>query len=108
MALEERIGNVSTGLSEETIMKLLKQKKYSVEPGSQRERESEPCCVCQVKNMIWLFSLTFSCICTLHMGSCSDHLKYVNVMHRRSITMETISDHWIAGTITIRTVLNSG
>ena len=46
MALEERIGNVSTGLSEETILKLMKQKKYSVEIGSQRE--AEPCCVCQV------------------------------------------------------------
>ncbi|XP_061364073.1 probable E3 ubiquitin-protein ligase RHG1A [Gastrolobium bilobum] len=45
LALEERIGNVSTGLSEETILKLLKQKKYSVETGSQLE--AEPCCVCQ-------------------------------------------------------------
>ncbi|KAF7830607.1 putative E3 ubiquitin-protein ligase RHG1A [Senna tora] len=45
LALEERIGNVSTGLSEDTIMKLLKLKKYSVETGSQLE--AEPCCVCQ-------------------------------------------------------------
>ncbi|KAI4336994.1 hypothetical protein L6164_015458 [Bauhinia variegata] len=45
LALEERIGNVSTGLSEETVLKLLKQMKYSVETGSQRE--SEPCSVCQ-------------------------------------------------------------
>ncbi|KAF7817485.1 putative E3 ubiquitin-protein ligase RHG1A [Senna tora] len=45
LALEERIGNVSTGLSEETILKLLKQKKYSVEEGSQVE--AEPCCICQ-------------------------------------------------------------
>ncbi|KAK4277464.1 hypothetical protein QN277_015462 [Acacia crassicarpa] len=45
LALEERIGNVSTGLSEETVMKLLKQKKYSVETGS--KLEAEPCCVCQ-------------------------------------------------------------
>ncbi|KAK7351637.1 hypothetical protein VNO77_11228 [Canavalia gladiata] len=45
LALEERIGNVSTGLSEETILKLLKQKKYSVETGSQLD--AEPCCVCQ-------------------------------------------------------------
>ncbi|KAF8410085.1 hypothetical protein HHK36_002607 [Tetracentron sinense] len=29
LALEERIGNVSTGLSEETILKCLKQRKYS-------------------------------------------------------------------------------
>ncbi|KAI4316689.1 hypothetical protein L6164_024644 [Bauhinia variegata] len=45
LALEERIGNVSTGLSEETVLKLLKQKKYSVETGTQVE--AEPCCVCQ-------------------------------------------------------------
>ncbi|KAI9118092.1 hypothetical protein K1719_010424 [Acacia pycnantha] len=45
LALGERIGNVSTGLREETILKLLKQKKYSVEEGSQCD--AEPCCVCQ-------------------------------------------------------------
>ncbi|XAR64049.1 hypothetical protein NMG60_11024250 [Bertholletia excelsa] len=46
LALEERIGNVSTGLSEETIMKQMKQRKYfSIAMGSQLE--VEPCCVCQ-------------------------------------------------------------
>ncbi|KAF1858962.1 hypothetical protein Lal_00000784 [Lupinus albus] len=45
LALEERIGNVSTGLNEDTISKHLKQKKYSVEKGSQHE--AEPCCICQ-------------------------------------------------------------
>ncbi|KHN04492.1 E3 ubiquitin ligase BIG BROTHER-related [Glycine soja] len=45
LALEERIGNVSTGLSEETLSKLLKQRKHSVEKGS--ETDAEPCCVCQ-------------------------------------------------------------
>eukprot|EP00256_Glycine_max_P057523 XP_014625385.1 E3 ubiquitin-protein ligase MBR2 [Glycine max] len=45
LALEERIGNVSTGLSEEIVSKLLKKKKYSAEPDSQHE--AEPCCVCQ-------------------------------------------------------------
>ncbi|XP_061343173.1 probable E3 ubiquitin-protein ligase RHG1A isoform X2 [Gastrolobium bilobum] len=45
LALEERIGNVSTGLSEETVLKLLKQKKYSIETESQLD--AEPCCVCQ-------------------------------------------------------------
>ncbi|XP_010263495.1 PREDICTED: E3 ubiquitin-protein ligase MBR2-like isoform X3 [Nelumbo nucifera] len=46
LALEERIGNVSTGLSEETILKCLKQRKYLsmtiVTPS-----EVEPCCICQ-------------------------------------------------------------
>ncbi|KAL2346416.1 hypothetical protein Fmac_000416 [Flemingia macrophylla] len=45
LALEERIGNVSTGLSEETVLKHLKQKKHSVERGCQID--AEPCCVCQ-------------------------------------------------------------
>ncbi|KAL5844826.1 hypothetical protein ACOSQ4_010784 [Xanthoceras sorbifolium] len=45
LALEERIGNVSTGLSEETIMNRLKQRKYCIPVGSQQE--TEPCCICQ-------------------------------------------------------------
>ncbi|KAJ0087508.1 hypothetical protein Patl1_08915 [Pistacia atlantica] len=45
LALEERIGNVNTGLSEETILNRLKQKKYYILTGSQQE--TEPCCICQ-------------------------------------------------------------
>ncbi|KAL5559061.1 hypothetical protein UlMin_035272 [Ulmus minor] len=45
LALEERIGNVNTGLSEETILNRLKKKKYSIAVKS--ECETEPCCVCQ-------------------------------------------------------------
>lgn len=46
LALEERIGNVSTGLNEETILKVLKRRKYfSIAMVSQLEEE--PCCVCQ-------------------------------------------------------------
>ncbi|GMI82647.1 hypothetical protein like AT5G42940 [Hibiscus trionum] len=45
LALEERIGNVSTGLSEETILNNLKQRKYSSTSGAQLE--AEPCCICQ-------------------------------------------------------------
>ncbi|CAD6259319.1 unnamed protein product [Miscanthus lutarioriparius] len=46
LALEERIGNVSTGLSEEDVIKLLKQRRFS----SWRLKASldpEPCCICQ-------------------------------------------------------------
>ncbi|XP_020100238.1 probable E3 ubiquitin-protein ligase HIP1 [Ananas comosus] len=46
LALEERIGNVSTGLSEEKIMNHLKQRKYfslTLEPLA----ETEPCCICR-------------------------------------------------------------
>lgn len=51
LALEERIGNVSTGLSEEAVIKLLKQRKFS----SWRLKASfdhEPCCICQVSHII--------------------------------------------------------
>ncbi|KAJ0795385.1 putative transcription factor C2H2 family [Helianthus annuus] len=44
LALEERIGNVNTGLTEETILKHIKQKQYVVETG---QPNAEPCCICQ-------------------------------------------------------------
>ncbi|KAK1405756.1 putative E3 ubiquitin-protein ligase HIP1 [Heracleum sosnowskyi] len=46
LALEERIGNVETGASEETILSRLKQSKYTVSATSDLE-EREPCCICQ-------------------------------------------------------------
>ncbi|CAM0902006.1 unnamed protein product [Alopecurus aequalis] len=45
LALEERIGNVSTGLSEEDVMKHLRQRKFSSWRLS--SMEYEPCCICQ-------------------------------------------------------------
>ncbi|XVF36303.1 hypothetical protein REPUB_Repub19eG0046800 [Reevesia pubescens] len=45
LALEERIGNVNTGLNEETILNRLKRRKYSSAPAA--VLEAEPCCVCQ-------------------------------------------------------------
>uniref|UniRef100_A0A5B6ZQK9 RING-type E3 ubiquitin transferase n=1 Tax=Davidia involucrata TaxID=16924 RepID=A0A5B6ZQK9_DAVIN len=46
LALEERIGNVNTGLSEETIMASMQQRKYlSITEGS--SSNLEPCCICQ-------------------------------------------------------------
>uniref|UniRef100_A0A0E0DJ61 RING-type E3 ubiquitin transferase n=1 Tax=Oryza meridionalis TaxID=40149 RepID=A0A0E0DJ61_9ORYZ len=46
LALEERIGNVSTGLSEEEATKLLKQRKFS-SWRLEASVEEEPCCICQ-------------------------------------------------------------
>ncbi|CAN1163999.1 Probable E3 ubiquitin-protein ligase RHG1A [Linum perenne] len=46
LALEETIGTVNTGLSEETILNKLKQRKYCASVGTP-EVETEPCCVCQ-------------------------------------------------------------
>ncbi|KAK6946098.1 Zinc finger, RING-type [Dillenia turbinata] len=46
LALEERIGNVNTGLSEETIMKSMRRQEYiSIAAGT--SLELEPCCICQ-------------------------------------------------------------
>ncbi|KAG2314450.1 hypothetical protein Bca4012_065133 [Brassica carinata] len=45
LSLEERIGDVCTGLKEETISNRLKQRKYS--SGTKSTQEGEPCCVCQ-------------------------------------------------------------
>ncbi|XP_071710611.1 E3 ubiquitin-protein ligase MBR2-like [Rutidosis leptorrhynchoides] len=44
LALEERIGNVNVGLTEENISSCLKQKAYADVPGQQ---DTEPCCICQ-------------------------------------------------------------
>ncbi|XP_047340934.1 E3 ubiquitin-protein ligase MBR2-like [Impatiens glandulifera] len=44
LALEEQIGNVSTGLNEETIMKDMQQSKFMSLDSSLK---SEPCCICQ-------------------------------------------------------------
>lgn len=45
LALEERIGNVNTGLNEEDVMKLMKQRKFS--SWRLASMEYEPCCICQ-------------------------------------------------------------
>uniref|UniRef100_A0A0D9WAC6 RING-type E3 ubiquitin transferase n=1 Tax=Leersia perrieri TaxID=77586 RepID=A0A0D9WAC6_9ORYZ len=46
LALEERIGNVSTGLGEVEVSKLLKQRKFS-SWRLEASLEDEPCCICQ-------------------------------------------------------------
>ncbi|KAJ7967472.1 E3 ubiquitin-protein ligase MBR2 [Quillaja saponaria] len=48
LALEERMGDVSTGLSEEMIMKLMKQQVY-VSVMTESPPDLEPCCICQEK-----------------------------------------------------------
>lgn len=46
LALEERIGNVCTGLTEEIILKRLKQRKH-VRIRKEESTDAEPCCICQ-------------------------------------------------------------
>lgn len=65
LALEERIGNVSTGLNEETIMARLKQHKYAERRADQAE--TEPCSICRV--------LTFCSI--LNVSSCNTYLSLI-------------------------------
>lgn len=55
LALGERIGSVSTGLSEETIATLLKTKVYSpkaatinLEEAASDDQETDSCIICQV------------------------------------------------------------
>ncbi|GFZ19587.1 RING/U-box superfamily protein [Actinidia rufa] len=48
LALEERIGNVSTGLSEETIMKSMQQQKY-LSIVEESPSSLEPCCICRAR-----------------------------------------------------------
>ncbi|KAJ8766638.1 hypothetical protein K2173_001158 [Erythroxylum novogranatense] len=46
LALEERMGDVSTGLSEETIVQLMKQKKH-LAIALESQADLEPCCICR-------------------------------------------------------------
>ncbi|XP_027345785.1 E3 ubiquitin-protein ligase MBR2 isoform X2 [Abrus precatorius] len=46
LALEERIGDVSTGLSEDTIVKLMKQRLF-MSVMTESSTDLEPCCICQ-------------------------------------------------------------
>ena len=56
LALEERIGNVNTGVSEETISSHLKQSKYTV--SETESQEPEPCCICQVLIFLTFFIIS--------------------------------------------------
>ena len=49
--VRERIGRVSTGLSEEVIMAKMKQRKYSRSTTSSPV-DLELCCICQVRNIL--------------------------------------------------------
>lgn len=56
LALEERIGNVNTGLSEETILQSMKQQKYLSFMIGGAPSKIEPCCICQVRAMFNYFA----------------------------------------------------
>jgi hypothetical protein len=75
LALGERIGHVSTGLSEEKVMGGLKQWKYlhiplEVEPPT----GVEPCCICQViqKIVFSLFAVSLMLLWVANFSNCSE------------------------------------
>lgn len=97
LALEERIGNVSTGLSEETILTRLRQRKYSV--AARTALEAEPCCICQVTDFV---------LCVI--PSSTSVISLYNVLRacRRNIIMEKMWVRQTVGTIFTPTVLSNG
>ncbi|KAH1097037.1 hypothetical protein J1N35_013958 [Gossypium stocksii] len=96
LALEERIGNVSTGLSEETILNRLERRKHSSAPGAQLE--AEPCCVCQVMTFI---------ICIFFTNSMNPLYIFLRAC-RKSIMMEKILGHWNVAMASMLIALNNG
>lgn len=100
LALEERIGNVSTGLSEETILNRLKQKKYSLAVVSQLE--AEPCCICQV--IMTTMTMCMRCM----FDSIFSFLEPFSTICRKSIMKEKILELFNAAMISIPTALKVG
>ncbi|KAF5817635.1 putative transcription factor C2H2 family [Helianthus annuus] len=76
LALEERIGNVNTGLTEETIAKHLKQKSYVVERG---QPDVEPCSVCQEEYKDGDDLGTLECGHDFHHGCIKQWLQHKNL-----------------------------
>ncbi|KAI4321038.1 hypothetical protein MLD38_034461 [Melastoma candidum] len=77
LALEERIGSVSTGLNEETIMSQLKQ--HKVVDLADREGEVEPCCICQEEYVSGEDIGTLDCGHEFHTGCIKQWLTYKNL-----------------------------
>ncbi|KAI7746141.1 hypothetical protein M8C21_031831 [Ambrosia artemisiifolia] len=76
LALEERIGNVSTGLTEETISKHLKQKPYVADSG---QPNVEPCSVCQEEYKDGDDLGTLECGHDFHHGCIKQWLQHKNL-----------------------------
>ncbi|KAI3912583.1 hypothetical protein MKW92_039075 [Papaver armeniacum] len=78
LALEERIGDVSTGLSEEVISKCLKKRKF----GTIRinaPSEMEPCCICQEEYVEGDDLGSLECGHEFHSGCVKQWLKQKNL-----------------------------
>ncbi|KAK3022547.1 hypothetical protein RJ639_047485 [Escallonia herrerae] len=78
LALEERMGNVNTGLSEETIRESMKQRKYlsyKIGPLS----KIEPCCICQEEYVTGDDVGTLDCGHDFHTGCIKQWLTQKNL-----------------------------
>lgn len=71
LALEERMGDVSTGLDEEAIMKFMKQRNYS-SVTTEGPSKMEPCCICQVISLIEMRFYLSHCDCLIFIHSSHD------------------------------------
>lgn len=93
LALGERIGDVCTGLTEETILSRLKQRNYICIKTEEPE-DAEPCCICRVLNLI--ISTIIACLLKVHSFRL-DLVKWsfnrFSIICRKNITMEMILEH---------------
>lgn len=78
LALEERIGNVCTGLCEDTIVSRLKHRKYT-SMKTDETVEAEPCCICQEEYNDGEEIGTLDCGHDFHNGCIKQWLKHKNL-----------------------------
>ncbi|CAH2046719.1 unnamed protein product [Thlaspi arvense] len=77
LALEERIGDVCTGVNEETISNRLKQRKYKCSTKS--PHDAEPCCICQEEYTEGEDMGTLECGHEFHSQCIKEWLKQKNI-----------------------------
>ncbi|CAA7024534.1 unnamed protein product [Microthlaspi erraticum] len=77
LSLEERIGDVCTGLNDDTISNRLKEHKYKSSTGS--TQEVEPCCICQEEYKEGEDVGTLECGHDFHSPCIKDWLKVKNL-----------------------------
>nr|XP_016475330.1 PREDICTED: E3 ubiquitin-protein ligase MBR2-like [Nicotiana tabacum] len=78
LALEERIGNVCTGLGEEAILSHLKQRSY-ICVKSEEPIDAEPCCICQEEYNDGEDLGTLECGHDFHRDCIKQWLKHKNI-----------------------------
>ncbi|KAF8091841.1 hypothetical protein N665_0433s0010 [Sinapis alba] len=77
LALEERIGDVCTGVNEETISNRLKQRKFK--SSTKSPQDAEPCCICQEEYSEGEDMGTLECGHDFHSQCIKEWLKHKNL-----------------------------